>query len=276
MDHATPTTPSQQDDDGLKIINASIFRMATKSMAQAYIILGFKTHHGLLEDVMDTPWALIERAAEATWPDVPGAPSTPRPRFERADWSAIWGAYDAVTDLASPFAPQLARAFPSARVVVVQRDFDSWWPSFRSQLRDTVMREPQSSLQAFITSRVLGIRPVHASRKIILGFCGARTRLEVDEARARTAYDAYFREVRELVPAERRLEYEMGSGWEPLCEFLGVEVPDVPFPQANDRVAHDEESRSRHVTFLVNAVRMLGPWVLGALAVGGGAWLYAR
>jgi hypothetical protein len=122
----------------LKIINASLFRMATKSMAQAFIILRIKTHHGLLEDVTETPWSLIEQAAEATWPHVPNA--TARPPHQRADWQAIWGYYDAVTDIASPFAPKLIKTYPEAKVIVVQRDFESWWPSFRSQLRDTVLK----------------------------------------------------------------------------------------------------------------------------------------
>ncbi|KAJ8129271.1 hypothetical protein O1611_g4363 [Lasiodiplodia mahajangana] len=135
------------------------------------------------------------------------------------------------------------------------------------------MGEPMSSIQAFITSKILGIRPVHATRKIILGFCNARTRLEVNEARARDAYDNYFRQIREMVPPERRLEYKMGSGWEPLCSFLGVEVPDVPFPEANDKVAHDEENQSRHIKLLANALRTLGPWTLGLVVVVG-AWLY--
>ncbi len=26
----------------------------------------------------------------------------------------------------------------------------------------------------------------------------------------------------------------MQEGWEPLCKFLGVPVPDEPFPRAND------------------------------------------
>jgi hypothetical protein len=25
------------------------------------------------------------------------------------------------------------------------------------------------------------------------------------------------------------------DGWEPLCEFLGLDVPDEPLPHANDR-----------------------------------------
>ncbi|CAJ2510483.1 Uu.00g132920.m01.CDS01 [Anthostomella pinea] len=230
-------TPAARDRDGLKIINASLFRMGTKSMAQAYQLLGYKIHHGLLES------------------------------------DALWGQYDAVTDLASPFALELIKAYPDAKVVVLQLDFDSWWPSFRSAIRDTVMKEPVSSIQAFITSRFLGIRPVQATKKLLFGFFNAKTRLGIDEVCARKAYDAYFRDIRELVPPERRLEYKMGSGWEPLCAFLGVDVPDRNFPRENDRVAQASEAQSRHMTFLINTTKVAGPWVLGLFAIGA-AWLY--
>ena len=39
--------------------------------------------------------------------------------------------------------------------------------------------------------------------------------------------------VRGLVPKERLLEWSVQDGWEPLCQFLGKEVPDEPFPHAN-------------------------------------------
>jgi hypothetical protein len=42
-------------------------------------------------------------------------------------------------------------------------------------------------------------------------------------------------EVRRLVPPGRLLEYQVGQGWEPLCAFLGVPVPQRPFPRLNDR-----------------------------------------
>ena len=29
--------------------------------------------------------------------------------------------------------------------------------------------------------------------------------------------------------------WEVGEGWGPLCEFLGVGEPDTPLPHANDR-----------------------------------------
>ena len=36
------------------------------------------------------------------------------------------------------------------------------------------------------------------------------------------------------VPADRLLVYEISQGWEPLCEFLEVPVPDAPMPHLND------------------------------------------
>lgn len=39
---------------------------------------------------------------------------------------------------------------------------------------------------------------------------------------------------------DRLLEYKLGSGWEPLCKFLGKPVPDVPFPHVNESATHDE------------------------------------
>ena len=36
--------------------------------------------------------------------------------------------------------------------------------------------------------------------------------------------------VRDPVPAGRLLEHRAEEGWEPLCELLGVAVPDEPYP----------------------------------------------
>jgi len=53
------------------------------------------------------------------------------------------------------------------------------------------------------------------------------------------------REVVETLPADRLLDFHPKMGWEPLCSFLGVDVPDVPFPRVNSRdelgAASDEQ-----------------------------------
>jgi hypothetical protein len=47
------------------------------------------------------------------------------------------------------------------------------------------------------------------------------------------SFDSHYERVRTAVPADRLLEFHPGMGWEPLCEFLGVEVPEVAFPHMN-------------------------------------------
>jgi hypothetical protein len=47
--------------------------------------------------------------------------------------------------------------------------------------------------------------------------------------------------VKAAFPPERLLVYEVKQGWEPLCAFLGVPVPDHPFPRENSR----EEFKAR-------------------------------
>ncbi|GAP85292.2 putative efflux pump antibiotic resistance protein [Rosellinia necatrix] len=254
--------------DGLKIIHASLFRMATKSMSQAYEILGFKVNHALLLSTMETKWNAIEEAAEATWPTVPGARA--RPPFARADWDALWGAeWDVVTDIASPFVPELIRAYPSARVVIVQRDFEGWWPSFARNVRDRVFAQPRSTITGLVTTWFLGIRVTQAMRKMLFGFFGVGSARAMDAARARAAYDDYFRAVRALVPADRRLEYRVGDGWEPLCDFLGVDVPHgVPFPRGNDGAALDKVANSRYREYFVLAAKVAGGTVVGRVLAG--------
>ncbi|KAI0865950.1 hypothetical protein F4860DRAFT_458307 [Xylaria cubensis] len=260
----------QSSRQGLVVIHAALFRMGTTSLADAYRTLGYTVHHGV-DDIRGNPWVLIEKAAEATWPSIPGA--TQRQPFTRQDWDSLWGSkYDIVTDLASPFVPQLIKAYPNAKVIVVQRDFESWWPSFKSQLLTTLFTSPLVPIGLFLEWHINGVRAGYAMRKVHFGFFGAKN-LEEIEANAREAYDRYFETVRQMVPPERRLEYKMDDGWEPLCAFLGKEVPDVPFPRLNVRkkrtkeeiAAYRKEKRRRRAKKAV-------PWVLALLGVVAAIW----
>jgi hypothetical protein len=51
------------------------------------------------------------------------------------------------------------------------------------------------------------------------------------------AFVAHNEEVKRIVPADRLLVWEVSDGWEPLCDGLGLPVPPVPLPHANDRAA---------------------------------------
>ena len=56
---------------------------------------------------------------------------------------------------------------------------------------------------------------------------------------------AHNEQVKRTVPAEQLLVWEVGDGWEPLCEFLGVAPPDTPFPRINTTQSFREYNRSQ-------------------------------
>lgn len=60
--------------------------------------------------------------------------------------------------------------------------------------------------------------------------------------------------IRGLVPKERLLEWSVEDGWEPLCEFLGKEVPGEKFPRTNDAAGFEGRKN-----------KMMQMWFGGAL-----------
>lgn len=65
-------------------------------------------------------------------------------------------------------------------------------------------------------------------------------------------FHEHYAEVRSLVPKERLLEYRIGEGWAPLCEFLGHKVPEVPFPNVNDSSSFVDQKRARNRAQMMN------------------------
>lgn len=54
------------------------------------------------------------------------------------------------------------------------------------------------------------------------------------EADGRKYWMEHQATLRGKLPADRVLWFEVTQGWVPLCGFLGVEVPERPFPKADD------------------------------------------
>jgi Sulfotransferase domain len=64
-----------------------------------------------------------------------------------------------------------------------------------------------------------------------------------DRAAAIAAFERHNRHVQQRVPPDRLLVYEVREGWEPLCRFLGVAVPAIPFPHLNDRLEFQSRTK---------------------------------
>jgi Sulfotransferase domain len=49
-------------------------------------------------------------------------------------------------------------------------------------------------------------------------------------------FDAHYKHVRKATAARGTevLEFQVQEGWEPLCKFLGKDIPKEPFPHINE------------------------------------------
>lgn len=57
-----------------------------------------------------------------------------------------------------------------------------------------------------------------------------------DREKTIAVYREWIEEVKRTVPADRLLVYQVKEGWDPLCDFLGVPMPEgKPFPRVNER-----------------------------------------
>jgi hypothetical protein len=84
-----------------------------------------------------------------------------------------------------------------------------------------------------LTPDVMGFHDARGSLPMIeaIGW-GSDPRLR-DKAWMLERYRRHNAEVRQAIPAERLLVYDLADGWAPLCRFLGVPVPQTPFPVVN-------------------------------------------
>jgi hypothetical protein len=74
-----------------------------------------------------------------------------------------------------------------------------------------------------------------------------------DDAEFGRIMERWNEQVKQTVPADRLLVWDPKEGWEPLCEFLGVEVPPEPLPHTNDTASFREG-------VLGGSLQMLNEW----------------
>ena len=59
--------------------------------------------------------------------------------------------------------------------------------------------------------------------------------LGLDRDELISGFNSHNDAVKEAIPADRLLVFEVKEGWLPLCDFLNVPVPDMDFPRTNHR-----------------------------------------
>jgi len=192
----------------LKVIGSGLGRTGTMSLKLALEQLGFGPCHHMIEVFMKPERVPLWVAAGAGEPD----------------WDAIFEGYQAVVDYpGAMFWRELVDYYPDAKVLHSVRDPDRWFESTQETIfspRSPAMTPPEH-MKAFFD--------------MLHGNVGG----DGGDIHDRDTMIAYFKrhnaEVEKTIPRERLLVFEARQGWEPLCKFLGVPVPDAPFPRENTR-----------------------------------------
>lgn len=235
------TPPAPAPSRPPPILCLGMAKTGTASLCAALRHLGLKkVHHGLETSIgkeFRDEWRVLDRAADATFPNLPSYRGTP---FSREEWDEVFGKYDAVSDIASFYGPALVKAYPDAKVILVERDIERWLESADALFRPASSDFHQRLVRA--VERRTGSTAGHASLKFRMGWTGAKKPSDCLK-NMRASYIRHYKEIKELVPKEQLLEYKLSEGWAPLCDFLGREVPDVEFPHVNDKVSYKEYTK---------------------------------
>lgn len=168
-----------------------------------------------------------------TAPESDGTLERVRSGATALDWREGMGHWDAAVGwVGARHYRELIDAWPASRVLLSVREPDAWYRSYASCLRATrelaMAGGPQlaAAEDAALDGLMMLDRPLW--KRILDGSYERR-----DDALGR--YARHNEEVSRTVPTERLLVFDVEDGWEPLCAFLDVAVPDAPFPHLNDR-----------------------------------------
>ena len=147
------------------------------------------------------------------------------------DWNAIYNGYGACLDFPScNYYKELMKEYPDAKVILTIRDADSWMKSWNA-----LNREVLNSITFKFFSKIPGTS-FYIQKKIhneaILGIRGMFKGHE-SEKDIKNEFNKWNQSVIDYVPKDRLLVYEIKDGWKPLCNFLDMPVPNIPFFHKN-------------------------------------------
>jgi hypothetical protein len=208
----------------LDLIGVGFGRTGTASLRLALNRLGYPCYH--MFEVVDVKqnrphhldfWLEVARSE-------PGV---------QHDWEKVFANYRATVD--NPAAGvwrELLEAYPDAKVLLSlhPKGAANWYRSTWETIYS-----PQRMWQRHVLARwVPPLRKMNEMADKLIWQRFHRGTM-ADEAAAIARYEEHRAEVEASVPSSKLLVYDVSQGWEPLCGFLGVAVPDEPFPRTNER-----------------------------------------
>ena len=213
----------------IKVVNLSLGRTGTMSLKHALEALGLdKCYH--FSDMFQYP--------EHTdiWRSL--AKGTP------IDWETVFEGYQSTVYWSTSYDYQLLlNKYPDMKFILTVRESEAWYKS----TFDTVYSLNRLTLSRIISLKIKGLFDPEL-RKLYKVWRFQETLLWQNTFKGRfhdkdfaiQQFEQHIENVKKNVPAERLLVYKIQQGWQPLCDFLQVPVPNTDFPRVNDTASFIE------------------------------------
>jgi hypothetical protein len=221
----------------MKVIGAGLPRTATLTQKVALEMLGLGPCYHMVNVFADLDQVAVWRAA------FDGGP----------DWERTFDGFAATVDWPGGFFyRELADRYPEAKVLLSVRDPVQWERSMRETIWDVLYGD---SLSRHLAAAAAHVNPRWLSYLELMNDMWADIGAidSTGEDHLIDAMVAHDEAVKQTIAPERLLVWDVAEGWEPLCDFLGVDVPSAPLPHLND-------SRTFHDRLTAMSLGMLNEW----------------
>src|ERR1700741_5475813 len=201
----------------MKVIGAGFGRTGTMSLKAALEQLGAGPCFHMIDLVRaPAPLAQWKVAANGT----------------RVAWPRLLAGWESTVDWPGcSFWRDMVETWPDAPVLLSVRDPEAWYRSCENSIHAAKEMALAGELEGG-SEDAPDPEVIQFSNGLIWN--GTFDGRFAERDYALQVFHEHNEAVKAAVPADRLLVYEIGQGWEPLCEFLEVPVPDTPMPHLND------------------------------------------
>jgi hypothetical protein len=206
----------------MELIGAGMPRTGTLTQKVALEMLGLGPCYHMVDVLADLDQArLWQRALDG-----------------EAPWEQIFAGFNSTVDWPGGyFYRELMDVYPHAKVLLSVREPQAWERSMRETVWAVRHGESLvrllSSAQAHVNPQWRGF--LEMIDRLVWEGEGTFASGHAQPQQLIDTMIRHHREVEQEVPSERLLVWSVEEGWERLCEFLEVPVPQQPFPHVNDR-----------------------------------------
>ena len=213
----------------IKVVNLSLGRTGTMSLKQALEDLG-----------LDKCYHFSELAHHPEHTDIWRAYAQGKP----IDWEALFEGYQSTVYWSTSYDYEsLLEQYPDMKFILTVRDSEAWYRStfdtVYSLNRLTLSRVISLKIKGLFNPELRNLYKIWKFQERLLWKNTFKGRFH-DKEFAIQQFEKHIENVKKNVPADRLLVYNIKQGWQPLCDFLKIPVPNTDFPRVNDTASFVE------------------------------------